>query len=49
MTRGDYYSHPLTILTVLAKRTKLKKFTNIRTKLKKKTKSRTTLKKPNEN
>ena len=26
MTHGDYYcSHPLTILTVLAKRTKLKK------------------------
>jgi len=25
MTRGGYRSHPLTILTVLAKRTKLKK------------------------
>jgi len=36
MTRGDYCSHPLTILTMLVKRIKLKKFTNIRTKLKKK-------------
>jgi len=25
MTRGGYFSHPLTILTVLAKMTKLKK------------------------
>jgi len=49
MTRGGYCSHSLTILTVLAKRTKLKKNTNIRAKLKKKNKSRTTLKKPNEN
>jgi len=39
MIRDDYCSHPLTILTVLAKKTKLKK----------KNKSKITLKKSNKN